>query len=542
MAGILGSRSRSRRRLCSSSLVSVCALLLPLCLDAATGVAGERTSAAARVAAAPTGAKKQAVESSTKGAIVMLPMPGVAPSDLTTTLLALKKRGYSIPSNQLEFTDVQEILKELEGDTIRLGGEPGVACESGKDSSDASATLAQRVADVEKALLIGEFEAAEKTGAAAEALVPCLTRMVDADLLYKTWFLRGVTHFFRKQPTQALEAFGVAVAANPDKEWERNYPPGAWELFLTAQKKQLNLPNVLIRQGFVASGARALVNGREVPAEGLSVKPGLHLFQVQANSRAPVETRLVDLSRETGEDTVWLAPISRFQDWNAVLGTDTTVDPVSEAATRALLVRRARKTQRDWMLLVRPETTGGEIQVQYLDVKTGTLTEPPPTLWDPKAGSTVTLPGVPGQPPKERKVPGFLKGWHVAVGPHIVRPLTGSVNATWLEFELGGFRPIAGNLDARVALGVGQAGVLTHLGVRQNFNLAPFALFVEGGLLGRATGVANEGSLGLEVRGGTSYYFMDPLKQNGLEVTLGLGVLFSPLVVGSVGLSYHRGF
>lgn len=616
-------------------------------------VSGSTVSAPAyRVSANPETSDKSRPANLGRGSILVLPETGENMPDLATMLVALKRAGYNPPGNQLELIDGREFFGTLVDGPVVIGGRDVVSqsltgCQQAREKLPANTAeeLAALVKQAGNGLVTGEFDVADKALTRADGLVLCLNTPANPDTLYRLYLLQGVLAYQLKRNAQVPVAFEQAILIDPEREWDRAFPPGAWEQFLKVQRRLLDAPKIPVRlqtlnrqaageadssldgksaaasavtaqtsgntpfasgagatgQSGVPAGAGATLEAGAAPvstagdpagmgasgpsgvagvmastapagsspsgsgsasdilvwldgqplvmtpdAPSRAVRKGIHLLQVQSGAASTLQTRWLDLTGEEGNTPVWITSRSQLERWELLFGPEGGGDPARVVLDG--LVRKAREGKRDWMLLVQPEAAPRELQVRYVDVKKGVMAEAPAQI--KTSGPQVNLPPVAGRPGRSVNVPGFLQGWHVTVGPQILQQVTGE-GLRYFGLELGGFRPIQGNISARVAMAIGRVGNNTysdlHLGVRRSWDMQPFGLFLEGGMLGckcqgNAGATDTKAVLGLELRGGPTYYFMDPLKENGLDVNLGFGLLFSGELIGGFGINYHRGF
>lgn len=602
---------RSRVAACTLALTVSAAgplgdALLPGCVQAAQ----TNTSA--------TPAKNSPPANLGRGTIVVLPENGENMPDLATILVALKRAGYNPPGNQLELIDGRGVFGELSDGWVMIGSKELInqtfsGCKLTEDQrAKADGTeLANLVTLAGNKLVTGEFDLADKALTQAEAIVPCLKTPASLDSVYQLFLLKGVLAYQLKRPAQVAPAFEQAILLDSEREWDRNFPPAAWEQFLKVQRRLLDapkikvslspyleasanlVPSVLTEQISASSGATSSADSAPVAATtesnmaaaavassqpfstvasrsaalGLGgtefwldgtpltlpvddkvreVRQGVHLFQIKLGEGGPLLTRWIDFSTEDGTLPVIVSTRSQLEHWDLLFDAQQVQD--FNDPTLNGLIRKARDDKRDWMLLVRPLTLNHEMQVRFVNVKKGVIEEAPPQL--KTATPQVNLPSVGGHPGRSVNVPKAVLGWQVTAGPQILQQITGP-GERYFGLELGGFRTIQGSISARAAFALGRVNNNTymdlHLGVRKSWDVQPFGLFLEGGLLGCKCQGNNLNSdtksyLGLEVRGGPTYYFMDPLKQNGVDVNLGLGILFSGEVLGAFGINYHRGF
>lgn len=473
------------------------------------------------------------------GAIFVLPDPGAEMPDLTNTLVSLKRGGYNPPGNQLELADGRQVVAGFGEGRVVLSRGTRTACES--EETDPDALLLQALDGVDKELLLGEYEKGESLLKAAGPLLPCLRSEKAGELLYRAFFLQGMLGFGLNKQDEALAGFTRAVGINPDREWDNRYPPRALQIFYKAQKGFFNQQGVQLRQSLDLDGVKVLIDGAVLAEAPRKVARSVHLVQ-WVDRQGGQTSFLLDLSQEAEGATVWFSASAQLLGWQHLFEPESP--PVLRALVLDAFLRAARDSGRRWLLLYQPNEDAVAQRVLYVDVTAGQVTEPPAGLYT--SGQEVKLPSVAGRGGKTVKVPTALRGWQVGLGPQLIQQLN-APQGRYIGLELGGAREVTPALDARLALALagystGGAALALHLGVRRTWELDPFSLFVEGGMLGCKCAKAETASLGAEVRGGTGYFFMDPLKQNGMEFTLGFGFLFSGEVLGQFGLTYQRGF
>lgn len=472
------------------------------------------------------------------GAIFVLPDPGAEMPDLTSTLVSLKRGGYNPPANQLELADGRQVVAGFGEGQVVLSRGARTACESPEPAPDAR--LLSTLEAVDQALLLGEYERGEAMLKEVAPLLPCLRTDTAGELLYRTFFLQGMLDFGLNKSEAALLAFTRAVGINPDREWDNRYPPRALQIFYKAQKGFFNQQGVQLRQALDGKG-KVLIDGVALTESPRKVARSVHLVQWQ-DAQGAQTSYLLDLSQEREGSSVWFCNSTQLLEWQHLFESESP--PVLQELVLDALVRLGRDSGRRWLLLYQPEENPVARRVLYVDVTTGKVEQPPAGLYT--GGQEVKLPSVAGREGKTVKVPSALRGWQVGLGPQLIQQLN-TPQGRYIGLELGGAREVTSSLDARLALGLasysgGGSALALHLGVRRTWELEPFGLFVEGGMLGCRCAKASTAVLGLEARGGTGYFFLDPLKQNGIEFTLGFGFLFSGELLGQFGLNYQRGF
>lgn len=504
-----------------------------------------------RAEEAPTGPEA-------RGAVLVMPAGDSAMPDIAALVKELNDAGFKTPGYQTEFLDGRRLLNGL-GDGIMLltssetrvcDNETRNALKSGGDARVVEPGAALSAA--ERAIFLTRWDDAARWLEQARSLLPCLIEPVSNDVLYRIYFLQGVTAYYREEKSgsakgfkEARRAFEQALATAPERDWDQSYAPPAWAIFLQAKEALAKKSRVTFRHHLSSSGARLWVDGRPLEDIPLSLPVGEHLIQVQAPTNGDHPTYhawLVAQGPESVMAPVWITDSSSLRRAEVLFS-----DP-PEVSLRQMLIdlllRWAHINQRSWLLVVSPATADQVTRFVYIDAQQNSATAPPAWLRTSDADErTITLPGS-----RKVAVPQALYGWHVTGGFSMYQQLS-QERARLMGIEVGGFRQIKKRLEARVALGLGGVTQATfpvrfyqaiHLGLRQSWEAHPFGVFAEGGFLGCRC--KTQGSIGLEARGGT-YYKLDPRGKNAIEAVIGGGIVFSDeLLLGQFGINYQRAF
>lgn len=150
-------------------------------------------------------------------------------------------------------------------------------------------------------------------------LLPCLSDLVDPEVLYDLHFLSGLVAWYEQEPIEAEAAFARAVGVDPARPWNEAYAPDAKGLFLQALQRSIGDPGPVLRVSPDLRG-RVLLDGRVV-ADGATVPRGGHLLQL---SRGPVVlSKAVELPPARGHTEIRLLGPAALQE--AVLAGDPVV-------------------------------------------------------------------------------------------------------------------------------------------------------------------------------------------------------------------------
>jgi len=225
-------------------------------------------------------------------------------------------------------------------------------CTGEPVSSVAFDNLVRRASDSVDSL---EFTAARAALATARAALPCLDGIVNPDTLYQVWFLEGLSAFHDGNQDEAKDAFSVATALDPTRQWSTDYAPAPQGVFLSA------LQEALSQQGRALGREEAVLG--EVSVDGLPFDGGSPLLAgthlVQLDDGETISGILLDLPAGDG--------------WLALLSPAATEARVMRADPNSASFVAPRLSQSGWddVVLV------SELGVARFDVPNGRFGGPP---------------------------------------------------------------------------------------------------------------------------------------------------------------------
>jgi len=182
---------------------------------------------------------------------------------------------------------------------------------------------------------------------AASAALPCGASRATKDELYQLYFLQGFAQFTAGDDQAAVEHFAMAAALDPQRSWDKRYPPTAKESFLQGLQRMFDSARADVR----VEVDTAFINGEQVgPGSKPTLVAGRHIVRVGG------ATMLVDVpdQKDLDEDVIittaralvagllagdndyapWLADLAARKKWG---------DEVLVVGGSKPLVMRARK-------------------------------------------------------------------------------------------------------------------------------------------------------------------------------------------------------
>jgi len=118
--------------------------------------------------------------------------------------------------------------------------------------------------------------------------LPCMTFAVERDDLVNLFYYYGIASFHVGEPEVAREYFRLALAINPDLEWDSNYPTEPQQVFLHAKGDVYDLSRTRMEMPYDFSGGSVTelyFDGVKIESVSgsLHIIPGTHCVQYNAN-------------------------------------------------------------------------------------------------------------------------------------------------------------------------------------------------------------------------------------------------------------------
>ena len=143
-------------------------------------------------------------------------------------------------------------------------------------------------------LLYFELEKAAEQLKKAEESIPCMQEQLNIDIIRRLFFLKGNLHYFQEMPTEAREAFDIAVRIQPNQDFGEDYSEEAEVIFAEAKKGYARSSGVPIQTSPYSAETTVWVNG--IPSEPKDILyAGKNIIQVINDQ---VQTYVVSIPEE----------------------------------------------------------------------------------------------------------------------------------------------------------------------------------------------------------------------------------------------------
>ena len=495
--------------------------------------------------------------------------PGAPSSDLATQALKVVEESYGATIGVDRLVHVNEVPFPAAVPLWMMGDAEVIPCRGAAITAQELEDLLARAEASEGNM---EWDEADKLLDDATAALSCSGEMIDADLLWRLFFIHGAIAYFDERTGEAQDHFRMSLGVDPSRRFDPNYPPQIQAAYLNAREElQLSALASIRFVGDREGTTEICLDGAPLPVPpggSTQLHAGYHLlqfrtrlevfysvpFKVKAGGEASLVSGNGYSEAILAGDSVPHTKVIAIQALTTIPGVgesliyivNTTEDASSyqfDPATRAF----ERPPEPIEVAEIPDEVqeggeTGGETPEDPQDTETGeggeTGETPEDTVEDPVEDVQDDDPLTPAPTPQERRLGitvgggpllffgGGDVGRRVWAGPSLV--ITGRLaRGLYLEggFQLG-LRSNEGNLNIFPAGRIGIRPVFTSTAVR------PFAagLFLVGG------GSAETGPRpGGAVVGGVMF---EPGAKRSMRITLevGGGYLGGGLVLFNVRL------
>ena len=469
-------------------------------------------------------------EDAGSGAVVVVTPEGEPMPGLHAIASALDRFALKVQASKTEYVHASSLRLVAWREADALGFAPKAlrvrACEetrAGVPPGSAPA-IDGMLKEAERLIMRASFDAADARLEQAWIAELCSRTPVERATLFRIHFLRGINAYFAGRKDEALDHFRDALGIHPEGEWDRNYPPAAWELFVQAKSEHAESADILLRVAS-AGNHRFTVDGAPIRDEGVEIKAGVHLLQRLDDASKDDAAQAVlggwelTVQAEDGFDRIWILD-DKPGGWDEMWSPETARWRVDA------LTAWARHEGHHWIVIL--DALDETHRPLFIDVDEGATAPVPDWL-----GSAAAGPGVRH----------LAHDWGYGLGITIAQDLAGQLRAYGVEAEL--IRTVIGPWDVVTALSFGSFGPSGgfssfRVSARYSHPLNAFIFAGELGLVGCACG--GKASLGVDARAGMSYV-LDRKGKRALEIGLGLGAYPAQrFVPGRTFLHYHRAF
>ena len=188
-----------------------------------------------------------------------------------------------------------------------IGATPEFVCP---ESTLPAATVSQALERAQTRLDDLEMATAEADLAGVRQTVACLAEPVDAEELWRLYFLEGIAAFYEHGAPAAQPALARALAVLPSHPFDDAYPPELRDTYLVLQGAALGGGRGAVTAAQDDGGLTGAlwVDGRAVTGPAVLVVPGEHVFQFRDATGALRGARV----RVDSDQPVALAPPERL--------------------------------------------------------------------------------------------------------------------------------------------------------------------------------------------------------------------------------------
>jgi len=187
-------------------------------------------------------------------------------------LSATEQSAIPATAEQIVWADLQQLPLVITNAEI-----PGKCSGLPKNIEDVEASLA----GVVNSLAYIELDKADGHMRRVENDFRCLQEIASPALLSSSYFLSGLTYFYREDTEKTIAAWQQAIVFNPDIIWDDRFEPSGKDLFQTTIDDMQSVAEAQLI--IYPSSAKIVIDGEERQS-GDSIPAGVHLIQHQQES------------------------------------------------------------------------------------------------------------------------------------------------------------------------------------------------------------------------------------------------------------------
>ena len=218
-------------------------------------------------------------------AVLLLALPAAATAAAATTVVVVtpnadrsaRKLARELPRDS-EALFVDQRGEQVLGGLWLVGATPEFVCT---ESTLPAATVTEALQNAQRRLDELEMATAEAELAGVRQTVACLAEPIDAEELWRLYFLEGIAAYYEHGAPAAQPALARALAVLPSHPFDDAYPPELRDIYLDLQGQAMGggRGTVSAAQDSGEEPGALWVDGRPVAGPAVPVVPGEHVFQ-----------------------------------------------------------------------------------------------------------------------------------------------------------------------------------------------------------------------------------------------------------------------